>query len=42
MPRIRTDAVRNDGEMPISTNLMQPRAEGEVAFLMHRLVHLAQ
>lgn len=31
-----TDAMRYDGEMPISKTLIQPRAEGEIAFLLKR------
>jgi len=31
-----TDAMRYDGEMPISKTLIQPRAEGELAFLLKR------
>ena len=29
-----TDAMRHDGEMPISELLIQPRAEGELAFVL--------
>lgn len=31
-----TDAMRYDGEMPISKTLIQPRAEGELAFLLKK------
>ena len=31
-----TDAMRHDGEMAISSALIQPRAEGEIAFLLKR------
>lgn len=31
-----TDAMRYDGEMPISKLLIQPRAEGELAFLLKK------
>jgi 2-oxopent-4-enoate/cis-2-oxohex-4-enoate hydratase len=31
-----TDAMRYDGSMPISRTLIQPRAEGELAFLLKR------
>ncbi len=31
-----TDAMRHDGDMPISRLLIQPRAEGELAFLLKR------
>lgn len=31
-----TDAMRYDGDMPISKTLIQPRAEGELAFLLKK------
>lgn len=31
-----TDAMRYDGEMPISQKLIQPKAEGELAFLLKK------
>jgi len=31
-----TDAMRYDGDMPISRTLIQPRAEGEIAFLLKK------
>ena len=31
-----TDAMRYDGEMPISSTLIQPRAEGELAFVLKK------
>ncbi|MEY2909182.1 MAG: 2-oxopent-4-enoate hydratase [Pseudomonadota bacterium] len=31
-----TDAMRHDGDMPISQLLIQPRAEGELAFLLKK------
>ena len=31
-----TDAMRFDGDMPISTKLIQPRAEGELAFILKK------
>ncbi len=31
-----TDAMRHEGEMPISALLIQPRAEGEIAFVLAR------
>ena len=37
-----TDAMRYDGEMPISKTLIQPRAEGEVAFLLKKNLNRAR